>query len=194
MNVLDWWQARLQRAYRKIWNAHIQSLYADTTDYNDEIKIPIQQQYVYTHCRESFLYIEGKVTNFNNMGAPVRILANNCAAFLFDKLRYKLDGVEIDRSVESIQQKCWNNNHDQKLCITNDGEKQNTKIRIMKWRWISSEWRKLQLLRIAYTLLRFCENYRRIIINARHKLLIRSRKNNCLIGQANPKIELQKIQ
>ncbi|XP_067208458.1 uncharacterized protein [Linepithema humile] len=44
----------------------------------------------------------------------------------------------------------------------------------------------------------FCEDYKRIVINARHELvLIRSRNdNNCLVGRAgaNPTIELLKIQ
>nr|XP_012234583.1 PREDICTED: uncharacterized protein LOC105679250 [Linepithema humile] len=48
------------------------------------------------------------------------------------------------------------------------------------------------------TLLGFCEDYKRIVINARHELvLIRSRNdNNCLVGRVgtNPKIELLKIQ
>ncbi|XP_070154059.1 uncharacterized protein [Polyergus mexicanus] len=74
--------------------------YANTTfEHSDEIRIPIQQQNLYTVLPyESFLYIEGKLKiNKPAEGFDV-VLGNNCVAFMFDEIRYKLDGVEIDRS------------------------------------------------------------------------------------------------
>ncbi|KAL6254106.1 hypothetical protein P5V15_014726 [Pogonomyrmex californicus] len=51
---------------------------------------------------------------------------------------------------------------------------------------------------LLYALLGFCEDYRRMVINARHELiLIRSRNdNNCLMGNSalDPVIDLFKIQ
>jgi len=47
-----------------------------------------------------------------------------------------------------------------------------------------------------YVLLGFCEDYKRIVINARHELsLIRARNNNCLMGDpvTEPTLELFKI-
>jgi len=42
-----------------------------------------------------------------------------------------------------------------------------------------------------HMLLGFCEGYRRVVINARHRLiLIRSRNNNCLIGDPTRKSEI----
>ncbi|KYN45300.1 hypothetical protein ALC56_00245 [Trachymyrmex septentrionalis] len=37
-------------------------------------------------------------THTYNPYANIRILHNNCVAFMFDEIRYELGGVEIDRS------------------------------------------------------------------------------------------------
>ncbi|XP_066599930.1 uncharacterized protein [Prorops nasuta] len=63
---------------------------------NDEIRIPIQHQDLYILPSQSFLYIEGKVTRTDE-GKDEVYLDNNCMAFLFDEIRYELDGVEIDQ-------------------------------------------------------------------------------------------------
>jgi len=47
--------------------------------YSDEIRIPIQQQDLYTLPYESFLYVEGKLTN-KVQDAHVT-LGNNCVAY-----------------------------------------------------------------------------------------------------------------
>ncbi|KMQ83769.1 hypothetical protein RF55_19147 [Lasius niger] len=61
-----------------------------------EIRIPIQQQDLYTLPHENFLYIEGELRiNEPSEGSNVE-LGNNCVAFMFDEIRYELDGVEID--------------------------------------------------------------------------------------------------
>ena len=82
---------------------HTYNPYANTTfGYSDEIRIPIQHQDLYTLPCESFLYVKGKVStnkrdgNTSEEQSPK--LSNNCVAFMFDEIRYELDGVEIDRS------------------------------------------------------------------------------------------------
>ena len=88
---------------------HTYNPYANTTlGYSDEIRIPIQHQDLYTLPCESFLYVEGKLKVKNNAvadadaAAPAAVkdvaLGNNCVAFMFDEIRYELDGVEIDRN------------------------------------------------------------------------------------------------
>ncbi|XP_070171213.1 uncharacterized protein [Polyergus mexicanus] len=83
---------------------HTYNPYANTTFGNsDEIRIPIQQQDLYTLPCDSFLYVEGRleskeVPSAQGEIASVTRLVNNCAAFMFEKIRYELDGVEIDRS------------------------------------------------------------------------------------------------
>jgi len=69
-----------------------------TFRYSDEIRIPIQQQDLYTLPHESFLYIEGKLTITKPVAESDVTLGNNCVAFMFDEIRCELDGVEIDRN------------------------------------------------------------------------------------------------
>ena len=83
------------------FETHTYNPYANTTLGNsDEIRIPIQQQDLYTLPCESFLYVEGTLTTVANAkeDEPSARFVNNCVAFLFDEMRYELDGVEIDRS------------------------------------------------------------------------------------------------
>ena len=82
---------------------HTYNPYANTTfDNNDEITIHIQQQDLYTLPSESFLYVEGRgtLTAQDAIGpatSATAVLDNNCVAFMFDEIRYELNGVEIDR-------------------------------------------------------------------------------------------------
>ncbi|EZA54933.1 hypothetical protein X777_05474 [Ooceraea biroi] len=69
-----------------------------TFGHSDEIRILIQQQDLYTLPHESFLYIEGKLTLNGDLIGPRMVMGNNCVAFMFDEIRYELDGVEIDRN------------------------------------------------------------------------------------------------
>ncbi|KYN01705.1 hypothetical protein ALC62_07534 [Cyphomyrmex costatus] len=67
--------------------------FANTTfGYSNEIRIPIQQQDLYTLPYESFLYVEGKLTKTNAVPNADVALGNNCVAFMFDEIRYELDG------------------------------------------------------------------------------------------------------
>ncbi|KAL6253706.1 hypothetical protein P5V15_015521 [Pogonomyrmex californicus] len=78
---------------------HAYNPFANTTfGYSDEIRIPIQQQDLYTLPYESFLYVERKLTKNRVIERSDVVLGNNFVAFLFDEIRFKLDGVEIDRN------------------------------------------------------------------------------------------------
>lgn len=175
---------------------HTYNPYANATfGHNDEIRIPIQQQDLYTLPSESFLYIEGKFeqprTDDDDADSAV-VLVNNCAAFMFDEIRYELNGVEVDRcrnvGITSTLKNYVSLTPDKGIILKNAG------------------WDIKENLSEGYfnfciplnTLLGFCEDYKRIVINARHELiLIRSRHNyNCVVGYAksDPKIDLFKIQ
>ena len=177
------------------YEMHTYNPYANTTlGHSDEIRIPIQQQDLYTLPCESFLYIEGKLVTPTDEGRDnVCIMANNCVAFMFDEMRYELDGVEIDR----------NRNVGTTSTIKNYISLTTEKSKMLKY----ASWNltgypltdgNFNFCVPLNTLFGFCEDYKRIIINARHELvLIRSRSDvNCLIGRANtnPIIELLKIQ
>lgn len=63
---------------------------------NDEIRIPIQQQDVYTLPCESYIYIEGKVTKKDGSAASTVPFINNPMSFLFEEIRYEISGVTVD--------------------------------------------------------------------------------------------------
>ncbi|KAM0728881.1 hypothetical protein ACS0PU_004235 [Formica fusca] len=171
---------------------HTYNPYANTTfEYSDEIRIPIQQQDLYTLPYESFLYIEGKLKiNKPAEGFDVA-LGNNCIAFMFDEIRYELDGVEMDRSrnvgITSTLKNYVTISSDKTVIMRNAG-----------WNAQTNANRYFNFCVPLYMLLGFCEDYRRVVINARHELiLIRSRNdNNCLLGNLalEPAIDIFKIQ
>lgn len=62
----------------------------------DEIRISIQHQDICTYPSRSFIHIEGKLLKSDG-GSPSKdfTLTNNAFAFLFDEIRYELNGVEV---------------------------------------------------------------------------------------------------
>lgn len=79
---------------------HTMSPYvSNTLNNNDEIRIPLYQQDVYTLPCESYLYIEGKFTTDDQktkLESDKCKLVNNAMMFLFDEIRYELAGKEIN--------------------------------------------------------------------------------------------------
>ncbi|XP_025264475.1 uncharacterized protein LOC112637927 [Camponotus floridanus] len=193
--------------------SHTYNLYANTTfGYSDEIRIPIQQQDLYTLPCENFLYVKGRLHAKNNpppassgeSGKPASAskepsvpstpawLVNNCVAFMFEEIRYELDGVEIDR----------NRNVGITSTIKNYVSLTAERGKILKnagWDLATGPSGVASTGDFNFcvpldTLLGFSEDYRRVVINARHELiLIRARNdNNCLISREE--FELAKIQ
>ncbi|KMQ88352.1 hypothetical protein RF55_12183 [Lasius niger] len=169
------------------------NLYANTTfGYSDEIRIPIQHQDLYTLPCESFLYVKGKLIVHKKNNGTELVLRNNCVAFMFDELRYELDGVEIDRN-RNVGITSTPINY---VSLTPERGK------ILK----NAAWDVAHNVVESYfnfclpfnMLLGFCEDYKRIVINACDELiLIRSRNDkNCLFGHTSveAEIELLKIQ
>ncbi|XP_070168303.1 uncharacterized protein [Polyergus mexicanus] len=166
---------------------HTYNPYANTTFGNsDEIRIPIQQQDLYTLPCDSFLYIEGRLESKESPSAQeetasVTRLVNNCAAFIFEEIRYELDGVKIDRS----------RNVGITSTIKNYVSLSVEKGKILKnagWDLSAathSSINDFNFCVLLSVLLGFCEDYKRIVINARHELiLIRARNdNNCIISR-----------
>ncbi|KYN05254.1 PREDICTED: uncharacterized protein LOC108771852 [Cyphomyrmex costatus] len=168
---------------------HTYNPYANTTfGYSDEIRIPIQHQDLYTLPCESLLYIEGKFIVRRKEGStnePPR-LSNNCVAFMFDEIRYELDGVEIDRNrnvgITSTVKNYVSLTVDRSRTLENAGWQLTLGLdALLTSRSITENFNFSVPLNI---LLGFCEDYKRIVINARHELvLIRARNdNNCVIA------------
>ena len=123
------------------------------------------------------------------------MLGNNCVAFLLDEIRYELNGVEIDRNrnvgITSTRKNYVSLTFGEVKNMENVGRGLKRRDGLIVKNHFNF------CIPLKY-LLGFCEDYKRIIINARHELiLIRSRNdNNALIGSPmlEPEIELLKVQ
>lgn len=72
--------------------------YANTTlNKSDQIIIPIETQNIYTLPSQSYLYLEGRLTNAENKESSTLFFINNGLLFLFDEIRFELGGNVIDR-------------------------------------------------------------------------------------------------
>lgn len=88
---------------------HAYAPYTNSFNYSDEIRIVIQNQDLFVLPHKSYLYIEGTVNvtppQFGaDVAAADRVVrsvppnfVNNAGAFLFDEIRYELNGYEIDK-------------------------------------------------------------------------------------------------
>ncbi|KAL6421620.1 hypothetical protein ACFW04_014505 [Cataglyphis niger] len=138
-----------------------------------------------------FLYIEEKLILNKPAGGSDVTLGNNYIVFIFDEIRYELDSVEINRNrnvgITSTLKNYVMISSDRTVIMRNIG-----------WDAQTNVTGYFNFCVPFYMLLGFCEDYKRIVINARHELiLIRSlNDNNCLIGNLalEPVINIFKTQ
>ncbi|KAJ8937100.1 hypothetical protein NQ318_013058 [Aromia moschata] len=74
---------------------------AGNFDYNDEIRIPIQDLDAHTAPCNSYLYIEGKLAKADGTVPTKLEFINNGIAFIFREIRYELNGIVVD-SVRNV--------------------------------------------------------------------------------------------
>ncbi|XP_044019519.1 uncharacterized protein LOC122859901 [Aphidius gifuensis] len=144
---------------------------------SDEIRIGVQHQDLCLLPSKSSLHITGKFTKSNATAvAATTSLVKMSIAHMFEEIRYEINGIEVDRS----KNVGW---IDDEKIFDNEG---NFNISI-----------PLSIL------LGFAEDYRKIIINAKHELIIvRSNTNTNAYKQTtvadaaaeNVKISLEKIE
>jgi hypothetical protein len=142
---------------------------SQTLNNNDEIRIPIHQQDVYTLPSKSYLYVEGTVTKKDKgTTAGVVTLVNNAVAFLFEEIRYEIAGVEIDRTknvgITSTMKNLLSTRLNEANILKNAGWKG-----LEAGTAVSDTFRFLVPLRM---LLGFAEDYRRIILNVKQELVL----------------------
>ncbi|KYN18664.1 hypothetical protein ALC57_09023 [Trachymyrmex cornetzi] len=172
--------------------------YVNTTfGHSEEISIPIQQQDLYTLPCESILYVESRLTLKEKDQQKRPTIRSKCVAFMFYETRYELSGAEIDRNrndrITSTLKSYASFSSDNTMIMQNAG-------------LIPFEYNAKSLMTpegyfifgVSLSMLfDFCD-YKRVIIKARHELiLIRARyDNNCIVGDpvTEPTIELFKIQ
>lgn len=152
--------------------------YTDSYNPSDTIRIVIQNQDLLVLPCESFLYIEGTLTKTDGtFPADDLHLSNNCVAFLFDSIQYEINAIEIDH--------CRNVGITTSLknYISLDKNESNKLINA-GWRLEDNGVVKLSNKVFNFCvplrmLLGFAEDYKKIIPNVKHELiLVRARTNN----------------
>lgn len=159
---------------------------------NDEIRLPIQQQDIYTNVQDSFIFLEGKVIKGkkeNNEVVETK-LVTNAFAHLFEEIRYELNGQVIDKcrnvGIASTMKGYITFNETEAKTYWNYGADQ-----------MDTAGNFCVCLPVK-TLLGFCEHYDKIIINAKHELVLLRSKNDDAVfisptAKIAPKIELSKV-
>lgn len=172
------------------YEIHAYQPYASTTyEKNDEIRIPIQKQDIYTLPSQSFLYIEGEFKA--NEATKTSVLTNNPYAFLFSEIRYELNGFEIDR--------VRNPGYASTLKGYASLNKAENDIMSMSGWQINATTPTLEKSKVNACiplkfLLGFAEDYNKIIINAKQELvLLRSRNDTNLYKGDSSTFTLTKI-
>ncbi|KAE9537238.1 hypothetical protein AGLY_006261 [Aphis glycines] len=70
---------------------HSYTPYTTSFNNNDEIRISIQQTDVYPYLNESFIYLEGQVSDAGKLK-----LTNNGFSYFFEQIRLEINGIEVD--------------------------------------------------------------------------------------------------
>ena len=168
---------------------HAYNPYTTAFGNNDEIRIAIQQQDLYVLPSESFIYIEGTVAR-TNLEQPSSEWSPNHAYFLFDDIRYELNGIEIDRcknvGITTMMKGV--------VSIEKSGSQSAALSSFAVSGAVADNFSYCIPLKMV---LGFTEDYKKIVMNMKHELiLIRSRNDlNCFMGvRDNNTITLNKIQ
>jgi len=149
---------------------------------NDEIRIPIQQQDIYTLPSESYLYIEGKVLKKDGKTTGTTVpFINNPMAFLFDEVRYEISGVTVDSTkrvgiASTLKGLCSISPNQENMLVTAGWVAPASKTITPNPKGDFDFSIPLKLL------LGFAEDYNKILINVKQELvLLRSSNDNDLI-------------
>lgn len=180
------------------YEIHAHQPYASSTYENsDEIRISIQHQDLSILPSKSSLHICGKLTKEDGKATATTKLVNNAICHLFEEVRYELNAVEIDRNknvgVTSLIKGLTSLTPAKSSMLENSG-------------WIDVEETK-QIVDLAGNfdiciplsmLLGFAEDYRKIVVNAKHELILtRSRTDHNAVIQTtaeNYQLSLRKIE
>lgn len=152
----------------------VYSPYTVAFNNRDEIRISIQSQNAYLLPHESSIYIEGEVLLTENADqANNPNIVNNFPAFLFDTIRYELNGVEIDQAknvgITSLLKNYASLTVEEARALFTAG-------------WLSDPLPGLAstfALNIPLKLyLGFAEDYKKVILNMKHELILTRSRND----------------
>ncbi|KAG7301719.1 hypothetical protein JYU34_014707 [Plutella xylostella] len=175
---------------------HTYNPYNNNFSENDEIRIPIHQQDIYILPSASAIYIEGDIKLRGKDDKPIQkaiTLTNNPVLFLFQDIRYEMNGIEIDRIKNAGITTTMKS-----YISMNEGESKVAAI----WGWNLNGTTSSQSFSAVIPLnkvLGFAEDYKKIVMNCKHELIL-NRGNSVLNSVslsddvAYVKINIQKVQ
>lgn len=177
MNILNISQPTSYDNSIESFEYHSYKPYVTSFNNNDEIRIPINQQDLYVLPSRSTLYIEGKADVYNSTTkekVTSMHFVNNPMLFLFQDIRYELNGIEIDK----IKNAGITTTMKSYLSL-NENESKSAKV----WGWspagITNVTSGVFSVSIPLNkILGFAEDYEKVLINCKHELvLLRSNTN-----------------
>lgn len=155
------------------YEIHTYSPYSSSFKENDEIRIPIHQQDIYVLPSASYIYIEGRASVFSKdalSGKQIKKkvkFSNNAISYLFQDIRYEINGVEIDRNKNvgiTTTLKSY--------VSLSDSENKTAAL----WGWKLNGFKNddgiFSALIPLKNLLGFAEDYKRIVMNCKHELIL----------------------
>lgn len=156
---------------------HSYKPYVTSFNRNDEIRIPINQQDLYVLPSASTLYLEGTLIvrkkDSKDPAASVQF-TNNALLYLFQDIRYELNGVEIDKIKNAGVTTTMKS-----LISMNESE---SKI-ANSWGWNIDGIKNINGGNFSASIplcniMGFAEDFKKVVINCRHELiLLRSNTN-----------------
>ncbi|XP_051169418.1 uncharacterized protein LOC127286857 [Leptopilina boulardi] len=179
------------------YEIHSHQPYASSSFNNsDEIRIIVQNQDLSILPSNSVLHIFGRLTNADGTDATQNIhFTNNAIAYLFDEIRYELNGIKIDRC------KYVGHTTTMKSLVSLTPPQPN---RAENAGVLNVEWNTRMSLQDGYfdvsiplgMIFGFAEDYKKIDMNAKHELiLIRARSDlNSIIQMGQGADEEFKVQ
>ncbi|XP_031634851.1 uncharacterized protein LOC116348524 [Contarinia nasturtii] len=163
---------------------HTYTPYTTSFNNNDEVRITIQSQDLITLPSQSYIYMEFSCARTDN-----ELFANNQAVFsynftshMFSEMRYELNGIEIDRNklpgITSIMKcvvACKSEDHYLYELFNDKGDKSIT----------TGTYRMMIPLRFIFG---FCDDFRKVILNCKHELILVRNRSNICVYQSNADI------
>lgn len=171
---------------------HAYNPYTTSFRNTDEIRIAIQQQDLYVLPHDSFIYIEGENLQRSDVIEDTidPTWNTNHAFFLFEDIRYELNGIEID--------KCKNVGITTAMKgLVSIPSKTSESVKTSSFGKNDEVTTQFSYCIPLKMLFGFAEDYKKIIMNMKHELiLVRSRNDaNCFLGANNNfSINLTKVQ
>lgn len=171
---------------------HSYKPYVTSFGLNDEIRIPINQQDLYVLPSASALFVEGyaKIINRETKAEIKEFqFTNNPILFLFQDIRYELNGVEIDKVRNAGITTTMKS-----LLSMSEGESKMSK----SWGWDINGTNNVGNYFSASIplskILGFAEDYNKIIVNCKHELILLRSNTNVNACKLEPQQFIEKIE